>query len=234
MTNTVTGMRDGTDQQALLSLLHLFSPSLPVGAFAYSQGLEYALDQGWCQRGEDIQAWIEDNLRFGIGGLDLPIYRRLYRAWQNQDEAGIQYWNEVLLSFRETRELHQEDLQVGGAYARWLSGQHQDIEPKLALCPSPTVVAMNALAAVKTGIPLDHAALGFAWGWVENQVTCASKALPLGQTDSQRILQQLKPLLAEVCTAASHINDENIGSSVFGTAMASAWHEHQYSRLFRS
>lgn len=76
--------------------------------------------------------------------------------------------------------------------------------------------------------------MGFAWSWAENQISCASKAMPMGQTDAQRILKSLIPLIGEVCDNAQDISDDDIGSNLMGTAIASALHEQQYSRLFRS
>jgi len=261
---------------SLLALLHISSSSLPVGAFAYSQGLEYALDSDWCRNREEVEGWITDNLRFGLGQLDLPIYARLYRAWQtigqepsaviNEPSAVAKesstttgepsavintpsatakkpsahaqellcFWNESLLAYRETKELYLEDIQVGSAYAQWHLGQGAERQVYLDLCPQPTVVVMSALAAVLTNIDLPQALLGFAWGWAENQIACASKAMPMGQTDGQRILQGLIPLLAEVCDQALLLGDDQIGTSLLGSALASSLHEQQYSRLFRS
>lgn len=219
---------------SLLALLHISSPALPIGAFAYSQGLEYALDRGWCTNRETVQQWLEDNLRFGIGGLDLPVYARLYRAWQAGDNEAVAHWNQSLIAFRETRELYLEDVQVGSAFAQWHLGQDKSRQQYLDACEQPTVVAMHALASHINGIELEQGLLGFCWGWAENQIACASKAMPMGQTDGQRVLQYLLPKIAEVCEQALILSDDEIGTSLFSTAMASALHEHQYSRLFRS
>lgn len=220
--------------QSLLSLLHLSSPALPVGAFAYSQGLEFALDQGWCRSRDDVQQWIEDNLRYGLGCLDLPVYIRLYNAWRQRDDSALGFWNQSLLAFRETRELYLEDVQVGSAYAQWHLGQDSNRHSLIEKCEPHTVVAMSALAAVIHDIPVSQALLGFCWSWCENQIACASKSMPMGQTDGQTILRQLIPLMSEVCLQAQILEDDDIGTSLFGTAIASSLHEHQYSRLFRS
>ena len=234
---TVTELPVGQSTQqaaSLLSLLHLSSPALPVGAFAYSQGLEYALDVGWCKNRDDVHAWIEQNLEFGLGQLDLPVYIRLYGAWKISDTDGIKKWNQTLLAFRETKELYLEDIQVGSAYVQWHLGQDAQRAHKMQQVDKPTVVAMSALAAVESKIEIEQALLGFVWSWVENQITCASKAMPMGQTDGQKILQSLIPKIAQVCEVAFSINDDEIGTGLFGTAMASSLHEQQYSRLFRS
>lgn len=219
---------------SLLALLHLSSPALPVGAFAYSQGLEYALDCGWCKNDKDVKSWIEDNLRLGFGQLDLPIYIRMFNAWQNKQVKDVKHWNQTLLSFRESKELYLEDVQVGSAYVQWHLGQDPARAQWVHAIDQPTVVAMNALGATLSGIELSTALMGFAWSWCENQVTCASKALPLGQTQAQQILQALIPVIADVCEQAKHIQDDDIGTGLMGLAIASSLHEQQYSRLFRS
>lgn len=219
---------------ALLGMLHISSAALPVGAFAYSQGLEYALDSGWCKTGEQVEAWIRDNLQLGLGQLDLPIYVRMFNAWQNQNEAELKKWNQQLLAFRESKELYLEDTQVGNAFAQWHLGQDAQRQSYLNCIAQPTVVSMHALAGVLNSLDVQTALLGFCWSWAENQIACASKAMPMGQTMGQQILQRLLPIIAQVCEQAVHINDDDIGSGLMGLAMASALHEQQYSRLFRS
>jgi len=220
--------------QSLLALLHLSSPALPVGAFAYSQGLEYALDSGWCKNADQVQSWISDSLLFGLGQLDLPVYIGLYQAWQQNDLASVNEWNHTLLCLRETKELYLEDVQVGSAYVQWHLGQEENRKQWVEAVEQPTVVTMNALAAHLSNIDLETALMGFAWSWCENQVTCASKALPLGQTQAQQVLQKLIPEIDSVCKKAMAIKDEQIGTGQMGLAIASSLHEQQYSRLFRS
>ena len=236
----------GINAASILSLLHISSPALPVGAFAYSQGLEYALDAGWCKNREDVQAWIEENLKYGLGQLDLPVFLRMYNAWKDKDETAIQYWNETLLAFRESKELYLEDIQVGSAYAQWHLGQEKGQgqgeehnktigrSSYIEMLEKPTVVAMSSLASVLSDIDAQTALLGFIWSWCENQIASASKAMPMGQTDGQRILQSLIPKIVEICEQANHIADDEIGTGLMGVAMASSLHEQQYSRLFRS
>lgn len=230
---TVTDMSHA-DSHSLLALLHLSSPALPVGAFAYSQGLEYALDCGWCKNADHVQDWIGDNLRFGFGQLDLPVYIRMFQAWESGQFETVNQWNQTLLSFRESKELWLEDTQVGSAYVQWHLGQDPARERLVNGIKQPTVVSMNALAASINKIDLSTALMGFAWSWCENQVTSASKALPLGQTQAQQILQALIPVIAQVCEEAKHISDDEIGTGLMGLAIASSLHEQQYSRLFRS
>lgn len=232
MATTATDMR--RDRQSLLALLHLSSPGLPIGAFAYSQGLEYALDCGWCSNATEVQSWIECNLKTGLGQLDMPIYRRMYHAWQNRSESELQHWNQTLLAFRESRELYDEDVQVGSAFAQWHLGQDSGRQAELSLCPTPTVVSMHALASILGYIPIEQALLGFTWSWCENQVASVSKAMPMGQTDGQRILQAMLPVIEAAVQGSAALRDDQIGSGLVGMAIASSLHECQYSRLFRS
>lgn len=224
---------------SLLSLLHISSPALPIGAFAYSQGLEYTLDAGWCKTAKDVEQWIESVLRFGIAGVDLPILKRLHQAWQAEDREAIIHWNDMLLAFRETKELYLEDVQVGDAFKQWHLAQLKDAdassqEEKLEWLDKPSVVAMYALHGVLTEIPVEECLIGFSWAWLENQIAAASKAMPMGQTDGQKIMRRLIPVIDDVVTQAMMLSDEEIGSGLVGLAMSSSLHEHQYSRLFRS
>jgi urease accessory protein len=219
---------------SLLHLLHSASPALPVGAFAYSQGLEYALDAGWCKTAQEVDAWLETLLQSGLGTLDLPILVRLHQAWSAQDLAAVNHWNALLLAFRETRELYQEDVQVGEAFRQWHLKQHPELAATLANLKHPTVASMFSLNAVRNGVAEHACLLGFGWSWLENQIIAASKAMPMGQSDGQKILHRLIPVLAEAVEQAMRLDNDDIGSSCMGQAMASALHEHQYSRLFRS
>ncbi|MGI9273917.1 MAG: urease accessory protein UreF [Endozoicomonas sp.] len=218
--------------EALLGLLHISSPALPVGAFAYSQGLETAIDRGWCHDGESTARWITALLEQGMTSLDIPVFSRFYQGWKQHDRAAVEHWNSTLLAFRETRELYDEDCQVGKAFSVWHRSLHDD--ERTDWLEQPTVAAMYALAAVRQGLNREVAVSGFLWSWCENQVASASKAVPLGQTDAQKILQKLIAAIGPAVTFGLQVDDEQIGNSLHHYAMASSWHEQQYSRLFRS
>ncbi len=219
--------------ESLLGLLHISSPALPVGAFAYSQGLETALDQGWCHDAASIGEWITDLLMHGMAKLDGPFFLRLMDGWQANEVSTVVHWNDLLLAFRESKELFDEDCQVGRAFCAWHRSLYPDDE-RLEWLAKPTVAAMYALAAHRHGINREAGLAGFFWAWCENQVAAAAKALPLGQTDAQHLLLQLSHNLPEAMATAASLQDDAIGSCVVRGAMASAWHERQYSRLFRS
>lgn len=219
----------------LLALLHLSSPSLPVGGFAWSQGLESAIDLGWVKDQESLQLWVGGVLEEGVGQLDAPVFLRLYDAFQADDQAAANRWNSYLRANRETAELVQEEEALGDALRKLLISLNQTELSHWAQWPhKPGYLALFAFASCRGGIPADAALSGFLWSWLENQVMVACKTVPLGQTAAQKTLVGLMPVLELVVRRASEIEDKELGNTLPGLVMASAWHETQYSRLFRS
>ncbi len=214
-----------------LHLLHLCSPALPIGAYAYSQGLEFAIDSGWLKTPEAIADWLLGLMVNTLAYTDVPILRRLYQAYADDNAAGVNEWNDYLRACRESRELLLEDEQLGGALSRLLKGLGVQV---LALNAPPTYASQFAQAGVFWGIPLDTLCQGFLWAWLENQVAAATKLVPLGQSQGQQILLSLMPYMPGVCAAAAARPDAELGRGLPGLAMASSLHEGQYSRLFRS
>lgn len=235
-THTITATIMSANMQAssLLNLLHISSPALPIGAFAYSQGLEYTLEAGWCKNADDVEMWIKSVMTQGLGGVDLPILKRLHQAWAKNDVQALQYWNAMLLAFRETKELYLEDIQVGDAFKQWHKTQSAEHLEKLEFIDNPTVASMYGLNGVIKGLTIEECLIGFVWAWLENQITAASKAMPMGQTDGQNIIRHVIPEIEAVIESAMTLSDDDIGSGLVGLSMSSALHEHQYSRLFRS
>jgi urease accessory protein len=219
---------------ALLRLLQLASPGLPIGMYSYSQGMEQAVDAGWITGADEAKSWIEAALERCQARVDLPILARLYDAWLRSDKASVDDWNALLLAFRETSELRSEDIQTGGALVKLLvrlePGYEMDLHGKGPL----TLAAAYACAAVRMAIPRRAALIGYAWSWLENQVLCAVKLVPLGQVAGQRLLMALAAEIPERVDFASTLADDDLGGSAFGLALASSRHEMQYSRLFRS
>lgn len=215
-----------------LHLLHLSSPALPIGAYAYSQGLEYAIDSQWLRTPEQITDWLLGLMQHTLSYTDLPILRRLYRAWSEGDQARVNYWNNYLRACRESRELLLEDEQLGVALNRLLNGL--GFTSVQALAHPPTYASQFARAGVHWQIELDNLCTGFIWAWLENQVAAATKLVPLGQSQGQQILVTLLPHLPDVCATAAAVDDAQLGRGLPGLALASCLHEGQYSRLFRS
>jgi len=218
---------------ALLKLLQLVSPALPVGAYAYSQGQEFAVDDGWLSAEGELSKWIGGLLQYSVGQLDLPVLKRLYRAWNSRDLDEVNQWNSFIRANRETRELLLEDEQLGQALQRLLVSLELE-SAQFELNGPCSFVSQFALAGVRWHIPCEELMQGFAWSWLENQVAAATKTVPLGQTHAQRLLSELLVLIPDVCARAMQLDDEELGVGLPALAIASSKHERQYSRLFRS
>lgn len=218
---------------ALLHLMHIVSPALPVGAYAYSQGLEFAIDEQWLKGDAAVVDWIANTMRLSVGLQDAPVMVRCYDAWQQHDLRALHYWNEWILACRETKELLLEDQQLGQAMQRLLfSLDVPSADEPFAAAPS--YASQFALACCHWRISKTDAVQGFIYSWLENQIAAATKIVPLGQTHAQKMLVQLIADIPQVSHDALIIGDDDMGLSLPGLAMASAQHERQYSRLFRS
>lgn len=219
--------------QALLRLLHLSSPALPVGSFAFSQGLEWAIEQGAIDQEESLYEWWHGLLTEGLAYTDIPVLLRLHRAFAGKRIDEAQRWNREVLAMRETAELREEDLQVGQALIKLLESLGIDEACHWRRSPTSWLTAWS-LAATQWQIDERDSALGFLWAWLENQVVAAGKILPLAQTPAQRLLMRLEPSILQAWEAGKLCEDEDIGQSLPGWVHACAQHETQYSRLFRS
>lgn len=219
---------------ALLRVLQLASPALPIGGYAYSQGLEYAIEQDWVTDLDSAASWLTALAERSLGRLDIPVLLRQYAALQQADENRFAEWNDWLLASRETAELYLEDSQQGGALLRLMKSL--EVPSAMAWRTSEPLALISAFAMAgqhwRTGAnPL---ALGVLWSWLENQTGAATKLIPLGQTDAQRLLDRLLPALPPIVELAAGLADEELGAGLPGLAFASARHEQQYTRLFRS
>ncbi len=219
---------------ARLRLLQLVSPALPIGAYHYSQGLEYAVEAGWIRDEATAADWIGGLAAYSVATLDLPLLLRLFSAWSNEDTAAARRWSQRLLAARETAELRAEDRHLGSALARVLSDLGIDEARSWLADEDASYAALFALAAQRWNIAVGDAAAGYLWTWCENQVLAAIKLVPLGQRAGQRLLDRLIADIPGLVSAAAEIGDEDIGISTPLQGIASAAHETQYSRLFRS
>ena len=216
----------------LLRLLWLASPALPIGAYAYSRGLEQAVERGWVHDEPSLERWIAGVMRRQVGCLDAPVMLRVQRAARAHDAAAIATWNELLLAQRESRELALEDTQLGASLARLLrelTGVATELVPT-----RPAHATAFGLAAAHYGIAERAALAAYLFAFAENQITAALKCLSLGQTAGQRLLSRLIQQLDALTDDAWGRSDAALGSFAPGLALASALHETQYTRLFRS
>jgi urease accessory protein len=219
---------------SLLRLLQLTSPALPLGAFAYSQGIEYAAQAGWVKDEADATDWIIGLVEGPIRHLDLPILLRMHGAWLAEDEARVRKLSSLLLAFRESAELEEEDLHLGHSLARVLVGHGVRAAQDWMRSEDATFAALHALAAATWGIPSQGALLGYGFAWAEAQTGALSRLLPLGQLAIQRVLSRIIDALPAAVESAQQVSDDDIGAVAPSHAIASALHETQYCRLFRS
>ncbi|MGB0723161.1 MAG: urease accessory protein UreF [Gammaproteobacteria bacterium] len=228
----ITPMADAPSSPARLRLLQLVSPALPIGGFTYSQGLEWAVEYGAVRDTATLADWMQGLMEDSLAYLDIPILKRLYQAFEAGDNDAVRRWSALLVAARESKELRQEELNRARALASLLPELGLPDADKALLQTSQS--AGFACAAQAWGIPLDEAAHGFAWSWLENQIAAAIKLVPLGQTEGQRVQFELAEHLPAAIATGMAIEDTDIGASSPALAMASALHETQYTRLFRS
>lgn len=240
MTDTTTPTKESVSavsDLALLGLIQLISPALPIGAFAWSQGLESAFELGWVNNEQQLGEWLTGVLADGLTRCELPVLARLQGCWAANDSDGLAFWNDWIHANRETAEISDEDIRLGMALMRLLTSL--ELQPKTqwghAKLPEDAgYVTVFAWTAHQRQIPVRLSLLGFAWAWLENQLAVACKALPLGHTAAQRLNEQLRPYLVIAVDTALMLTDEQLGPILSGLALGSAHHETQYSRLFRS
>lgn len=211
-------------------LWQLMSPTLPVGAFSFSQGLEYVVETGTVRDERTALDWLRDLLLHSLPVADLPILLRVHRAWRSGDELGVKRWSRRLEAQRETAELRFEDMSVGGALTQLLANLGEPLPTERRL---PFASAF-AVACVNGGVAERDACAGYAWAWCEQLTAAAVKLVPLGHTAGQRMLLALGAQIDAAVTHATSVEDDAIGIGLPGLAIASALHETQYTRLFRS
>jgi urease accessory protein len=227
-------MTASLDAAALLRLLQLASPALPVGAYAYSQGLEWAVEAGWVTDEATLGGWLGEQLTESFGRVDLPIFSRLHRAAHEGDASALERWARELVARRETRELVADDRDRGRALARLLRDLGIDAAASWAERDDAPFAALAAVAATAWNVPLEPALHAHAFGWLENQILAGVKLIPLGQVAGQRLLLDLTPRVPAVVATALALDDDEIGGTLPILAIASSLHETQYTRLFRS
>ncbi|AOY86769.1 urease accessory protein UreF [Marinobacter salinus] len=233
MTTPTDSSQTPVGDLALLGLMQLVSPALPIGAFAWSQGLESAFELGWVNNEDELGDWLEGVLEDGLTRCELPLLVRMQEAWANGDSGAITEWTDWLHATRETAELTDEDIRLGAALVRLL-GSLDLLPAKDRLPEDPGYVILFAWAAHVRRVPARQTLLGFAWAWLENQLAVACKAMPLGHTAAQRLTERLRPKLVMAVDNALQKEDHELGPVLPGLALGSALHETQYSRLFRS
>ena len=231
-------MNTGTASSAsLLHLLQLCSPSLPVGAYSYSQGLEAAMESGHVRDEASARAWIADMLDEVVARFEAPVSWRLLQAFAARDADAVAYWTAFFLASRDSAEFRAETVQMGyslGKLLPELAPQASDMLALLATQPEIPFPTALAAAAVALDVPAEEALLGMLFSWAENQVLACVKSVPLGQVAGQRLLLSLRPQIEHAADIASTLADDELSNWSPGLSVLSMQHEVQYSRLYRS
>jgi urease accessory protein len=222
---------------ALLHLLQLASPSLPIGAYSYSQGLEAAIESGVVKGEISARNWIVDALHHVMARFEAPVLWRLLQAFAARDASAVTEWTERFLAARDTAEFRAETVQMGYSLGKLMAELKLEDDGMLALLqaqaevPLPTALAY---AAVAMDVPHQAALLGMLFTWAENQVLVCVKSVPLGQVAGQRLLLSLRPELETAAQYAQQLTDDELSNWSPGLSLLSMQHEVQYSRLYRS
>jgi urease accessory protein len=222
---------------ALSRLLQLASPMLPVGAYSYSQGLEWAIECGDVHDLNSAKTWIGDVLQIYQAHFELPVLHRLYLAWQQNDMAAVQTWDAFYQAGRDTAEALAETKQMGYSLVRLLNDLNELPEALLIninQLQTPAFPTIYAAVAQHWQIPAQDMLQGYAWGWLENQASAAMKSVPLGQVAGQKVLYALGQTLPDVVKLAMSLPDDEVSNFNPLLSIAGCLHETQYSRLFRS
>lgn len=217
-----------------LRLFQLISPSLPVGGFTYSQGLEWAIEAQWVTDKPSLENWLQSILEASVATLELPVLIRLLEAFNHADDASVVHWTQWLVACRETMELRKEERQRGAALVRLLPSLDIQVPAHLATTVASCQLTGIALAASQWGIDCQQLCRGYCWSWLENNVVAGVKLIPLGQTHGQQIMLNMAKTIPAAVTQAMTTEDNDIRSSTPAMAIASSRHETQYTRLFRS
>lgn len=208
----------------LLTLTQWFSPSFPVGAFAYSHGLENVIDSGDLRTSLDLQIWLEDVLQSGSGRNDVILLATAYRARTKE----IEEIDAVGRAFASSAERLTETLDQGQAFARCVEGVWAMNIGKRCY---PVAVG---LAARQANLPLETTAQVYLQAVVSNLVSAAVRLVPLGQTEGQQVLSALIPLIKSVASDAMNAGLDDLSGACFALDIAAMQHETQYSKVFRT
>jgi urease accessory protein len=222
---------------ALYRLMTWLSPSFPVGAFSYSSGIEWAVEAGDISDPSSLKAWLDSILRVGSGFCDGVFLAQTHRAASSGDEAALGEIAELASALVPSRERGLETSMQGRAFVD-IARAAWNVAPldRLVACCGGIIVYPVAVGIVSAAhrIPLQPTIHAFLHAVTCNWISAAARLVPLGQTDSQRVLAQLEQAVTETARRALKASLEELGSATFRADLASMRHEAQYTRLFRS
>jgi urease accessory protein len=233
----VSGGMTEREAAALYRLMTWLSPAFPVGGFSYSSGIEWAVEACDITDAASLRDWLGAMLADGSGFCDGVFLAQAHRAVEAGDDAALRDVAELAAAFVSSRERQLETSAQGRAFmeiarAAWSCAA---LERTVAQCEGILVhpVAVGLVGAAHD-IPLPQTLHGYLHALVSNWISAASRLIPLGQTDSQRVLAALEPVVAATASRALSATLDDLGSATFRADLASLRHETQYTRLFRS
>ncbi len=229
----MTGAPDA--EAALLPLMLWLSPAFPVGSFAYSQGLEWAVEAGDVKDARTLGGWLVDLLSFGAPRADAILFAESFRNAEAEDWPALAEANELAIALATSAERRLETTAQGAAFvaaarAAW------DCAPLRALAEAERVAYPVAVAAAAAGhgLPLEASLQAFVLAQVAAAVSAVVRLGPIGQTDGQKVQATLIPRIRALAREAAGSTLADLGACAFRAEIAAMRHETQYSRLFRS
>jgi len=218
---------------ALLRLLAWLSPAFPTGGYAWSHGVEWAVETTEIRDGATLRAWVADVLRHGGGHNDAVLLRHAHRAAHDVD--ALVAITELALAAQPSRERRAESIGQGNAFlaaaASWQPANLRALADRIG--DLPYCVAVGALAGAQ-GIAETDATLGFLQGFAANLISAAVRLVPLGQSTGLAALASLEPIILAVADETAGKTLDDLGGACFRSDIAAMRHETQYTRLFRS
>lgn len=219
----------------LLHLLQIASPSLPIGAYSYSQGLEAALEQGLVHDAGSARDWMVRLLAENMARWEAPMCWRLMQAFTRRDAQAVAELSERYLASRDTAEFRAESVQMGFSLSRLIAELGIADEGVLAMMDKEVPLpAAYACAVAALGIPHEDALLAMLFAWAENQVLVCVKSVPLGQVAGQKLLLSLRPEIEAAALAAQAVGEAEMSNWTPALSLLSMRHEVQHGRLYRS
>jgi urease accessory protein len=224
----------------LTRLMTWLSPSFPVGAYAFSHGLEHAVESGDISDADSVISWVDGILTFGAGRVDATFFRAAFESVQDDDHAKLRSVVARAEAQRGTAEMALESAAQGRAFLEtvikvWpdsrLSAWRDDLA---ASGREPAYAVAVGVACAVADIPLQAGLVAFLNAFAANLVSAVVRLVPLGQTDGQRAMAALEDRIVEAASATLRRDAGDFASAALAVDWHSMQHETQYTRLFRS
>lgn len=234
-------IRMRNEKNMFLSDLHTvltwFSPSYPIGSYAYSHGLEYAVEEGLVKDPQTLLVWIRDLLFFGTGYNDSIIINSIYDSVANDNCVEFDYISQIANAIKPTKEIALESYQQGVSFKNILMDVYSNSNLTFYLNRLDDCITYPSVVGVAGGIfEVEKKLLlhSYLHAFTSNILSAALRIMPIGQTEIQKIIFQMKGNVEEMTNKSLGLSLSDLGSSVFISDWASSKHQNQYTRLFRS